>query len=68
MIDRSAVLSEASTALAKLSPAAAVATVSASGWSLQDWVYVVTIAYVLMQGAHLGWKWIREWRAARATA
>lgn len=68
MIDRSALMNEVGAAAAKLSPAAAVATVSASGWSLQEWVYVVTIAYVIMQGAHLGWKWLREWRAARVVA
>lgn len=62
------VATEAASAAAKLAPPAAVATASASGLSLQEWVYVVTIAYVVLQSLHLGWKWFREWMASRAPA
>jgi uncharacterized ion transporter superfamily protein YfcC len=62
------VASEVGTAAAKLTPPAAVVAARLGGLSLQDWVYIVTIAYVVMQGAHLAWKWVKEWRASRVTA
>lgn len=30
--------------------------------SLADWVAVATLIYVVLQSAHLLWKWFREWR------
>lgn len=30
--------------------------------TLPDWVAIVTIVYVVLQSAHLLWKWFREWR------
>ncbi len=52
---------------AKLSPPAGVAAATASGMGLQEWVYVVTIAYtLLMLVHHVLTKWVplvRSWRA-----
>ena len=37
-------------------------------WSLtlNDWLAIVSIVYVLMQGAYLAWKWRREWKKRAA--
>ncbi|GAA0911107.1 hypothetical protein KR767_11020 [Luteibacter anthropi] len=56
---------ESGVALARLTPPAAVVTASASGYSLQDWTYIGTLAFLLMQGAYLAWKWWREWHYKR---
>lgn len=68
MIDRSALMNEVGSAAAKLSPPAIVVGASVSGWGVQEWMYAVTIGYVVLQAAHLAWKWLREWRAARVVA
>jgi hypothetical protein len=68
MIDRSAFLSDVGTAAAKLSPPAIVVGASAAKWGVQEWMYAATIGYVVLQAAHLGWKWLREWRATRSVA
>jgi len=47
----------------KLSPPAVATGITAAGVSLQDWVYIVTIAYTLMMAAHLVYKWVKERRS-----
>lgn len=54
--------SEFEAAAAKLTPPAAVVAASAAGWSLQDWMYIATIGYIVLQAAYLVWKWRRERR------
>jgi len=68
MIDRSAFLNDVGNAAVKLSPPALVVGASVGKWGVQEWMYAVTIGYVVLQAAHLAWKWLREWRAARVTA
>lgn len=47
----------------KVAPPAAVAAASAiGGLTLQEWVYVVTIIYVVAQTAYLLFKWYRDFR------
>lgn len=59
---RTAIASEAS----KSAPPTAVtlATVIA-GVSLNEWVAIATLIYVLMQAGYLGWKWYKEYRAGK---
>ncbi|OQS44863.1 hypothetical protein [Chromobacterium haemolyticum] len=40
----------------KISPAAGVATTTIMGIPLQDWVYIVTIFYLILQVVALGFK------------
>lgn len=42
------------------SPPVAVSGLVLGGVSLQDWVFILTIVYLLAQTAYLGWKWWRE--------
>lgn len=51
---------------AKSAPPVAVA---GSAWlfglTLNDWVAVGTLAYLVLQGAYLAWRWYRETRRGR---
>ena len=48
---------------AKAAPPAAVAGIHYFlGISLNDWVLLTTLCYTVLLGAHLIWKWIRDWR------
>ncbi|XWO45768.1 hypothetical protein JQR89_01455 [[Pseudomonas] boreopolis] len=52
--------------VAKLSPPATVVGVSIMGYSLQDWVYALTIVYTTMLiFHHVVTKWIPLWRRSR---
>lgn len=54
---------EIGVAALKVAPPAAVAVASAgAGLSLQEWVYVVTIIYVVAQTGYLLFRWFRDWR------
>ena len=53
---------EVGAAAAKVSPPLTVAVAGASGWGVQEWMYAVTLAYVVLQGAYLIWKWVKEAR------
>jgi hypothetical protein len=56
-------VTEEKLALAKTAPAIAGATIY--GLTLQDWVAIVTIAYVVLQAGLLVpkyWRMIRDWR------
>ena len=55
-------------AAGRIAPPAAVAVTTASGYTLQDWVYIGTLALLALQGAYLLWKWRRDWRAPKAIA
>lgn len=44
----------------KVLPPLAVTSASATGLSLQDWVYIVTIVYTVLQIASLIWKWFKN--------
>lgn len=59
---RDEIMRSAETAAMKVSPPLAVAAAGAAGMSLQDWVYAVTILYVVLQSGYLVWKWRREVR------
>ena len=52
-------------AVGKASPAIAVTTASAGGLSLEQWVFVATLVYLVLQTAHLAWKWARDLRRAK---
>ena len=56
---------EVNSAALRISPAAAVASASISGWGVQEWMYAATLGYVVLQGVYLLWKWHHEWRAKR---
>lgn len=68
MIITKEIASEAGAAVAKLTPPAAVVTAAASGYTLQDWTYIGTLAFLLLQAAYLAWKWVREWRSPKVPA
>lgn len=46
----------------KLMPSAAATTAAASGYTLNDWVAILTIVYTALMIAHLFYKFIRERR------
>lgn len=48
---------EVVTAGAKLAPPAVVTTASVAGITLENWVYLVTIVYVVLQIAFLLYRW-----------
>ncbi len=62
------IASEAGTAIAKMTPPAVVVTAQASGYTLQDWVSIATLAYLGLQALYLTWKFHRERRASRVPA
>jgi hypothetical protein len=56
------VISDAGSEAAKASPPLAVVGASAmTGMTLQDWVFIATLAYIALQAGWLLWKW---WKAA----
>ena len=46
-------------AVGKASPPLAVTSVAAAGYSLQDWMFIVTILYTLLQGSVLIYKTLK---------
>lgn len=34
--------------------------------TLNDWLALFGIGYIILQAMYLVWKWVREWRKARA--
>lgn len=45
----------------KATPPVAVALAGHfAGMTLQDWVLIATLVYVVLQAGHLLWKWYRE--------
>lgn len=54
-------VAEVGSEAAKSSPPIAVLGATASGLTLQDWVYIATLLYLALQGGWLLWRW---WRAA----
>lgn len=56
-MDRSAIMNDVSVALAKISPASAIMAATATGFSLQTGVSLAGGGLILMQVAHLWWKW-----------
>lgn len=49
----------------KSAPPVAVSALSVAGVSLQDWVLIATFVYIVLQAAHLAWKWYRDSRVPR---
>ena len=49
----------------KTAPAVIMSAAAGIGWGVQEWMYAATLAYVVLQGAYLLWKWHREWKAKR---
>lgn len=33
-----------------------------NGMTLEKWVAVATLIYIVLQAGHLVWRWYREWR------
>ena len=52
-------------AAAKVAAPAMVVAASVGGLSVAEWMYIATIAYVVIQSGYLLWKWRREWLAGR---
>ena len=46
----------------KAAPAVSVSAASALGANLQNWVYVVTIVYIVLQSTFLIYRWVRSHR------
>lgn len=65
MIDRSAILNDVGAAGAKIAIPGGVVAASVAGVSLQSWVYLFTIGFIVLQAAHLIWKWRKEARGKR---
>jgi hypothetical protein len=38
------------------------------GFTLNEWVAIATLVYIVLQSAHLTWKWLRDWRASKRDA
>lgn len=57
------VANEVSTEVLKLAPPATVATMTILGYSLSDWVLLLTAIYTLLQIVWLGRKYLRARRA-----
>jgi hypothetical protein len=49
---------EAAQQVAKATPAVAGATIA--GLTLNEWVAIATITYIVLQAGYLLWKWRRE--------
>ena len=60
------VAGEALSAFGKASPPIAVTASVGAGLTLQDWVLIATLAYTLLQAAHLIYKFFKERREERA--
>lgn len=58
----------AAAAAVKSSPPLAAVGAMATGMTLNNWVAVATLVYVVLQAAYLVWKWARELRAKKADA
>ena len=54
-------LADAGVEAVKSSPPVAVIAATAAGMTLQDWVFVLTLAYLGIQIGWLLWKWWRAW-------
>lgn len=54
---------DVSVAAAKISPPAAA---MAFGLTLNEWVAIATLVYLVAQTAYLAWKWLREAKARKA--
>lgn len=59
---RNEIASEIGAAAVKAAPPVTVAAASVHGWGVQEWMYAVTIGYVVLQAGYLVWKWVREAR------
>lgn len=46
----------------KGSPPVAVTAGMLAGMQMQDWVFALTLVYLLLQIGYLAWKWIRDIR------
>jgi len=68
MMDSTELTQEVTNAGAKLIPPVTVGIASATGWTVQDWMYAATIFYVVLQASHLLWKWWKEYRSAKPDA
>lgn len=66
MHDNAQLGGEAFAASLKSAPPVAVSALTLGGVGLQDWVFIVTLAYVVLQGAYLLWKWARDLRRGKA--
>jgi uncharacterized membrane protein YfcA len=62
MIERHSIANDLGVAAGKLSVPGLVVGASVAGFTLQDWVYIGTLAILFLQGAHIVWKWRREAR------
>lgn len=56
---------ETGIAAAGAAPPVAAATAVVTGMTLQDWVLVLTLVYLVLQIGFLLFKWWREWRRAK---
>jgi hypothetical protein len=56
---------DASMAAAKVSiPAGAMLL----GFTLNEWVAIATLVYIVLQSGYLAWKWARDYRASKRNA
>lgn len=60
--------SDIAAAAGKSSPAVAVSAAALAGVPLEQWAIILTIIYLVLQIAYLGWKWLRELRAKKIAA
>jgi hypothetical protein len=49
-----------SKAAAELTPPVVFGAVRLAGMSLPDWVAAATLVYIVLQAAHLVWRWRRQ--------
>lgn len=42
--------------------------VTAAAFTMNEWVAIATVLYIVLQAAHLAWKWRGEWLARRKAA
>jgi len=53
---------ETSIAAAKASFPTGVVLMTLGGIALQDWVFILTLIYLVVQIGHLIWRWVRDVR------
>lgn len=53
---------ETTIAAAKAAPPAGVVLATLGGIAIQDWVFILTLIYLVVQIGYLIWRWLRDVR------
>ena len=61
-------VAEGMAAAAKSTVAAGIVGATVFGFTINEFAALMGCCFILMQMAHLAWKWVGEWRARRRFA